>query len=86
MSGGGYVIEQVDLDAFIKQLKAMGKMKLIPKGCEEMSKEKDIGKTNYKHKFAIRKEMKIEEKFPLQERLSFCRHLRLLKLRKHGIL
>ena len=24
-------------------------------------------------------------RFPLQERLSFCRHLRLLKLRKHGI-
>lgn len=40
MSGGGYVIEQADLNAFIKQLKAMEKMKLIPKGCEEMSKEK----------------------------------------------
>lgn len=40
MSGGGYVIEQADLNAFIKQLKAMEKMKLVPKGCEEMSKEK----------------------------------------------
>lgn len=40
MSGGGYVIEQADLNAFIKQLKAMEKMKLITKGCEEMSKEK----------------------------------------------
>lgn len=40
MAGGGYVIEQADLNAFIKQLKAMEKMKLVPKGCEEMSKEK----------------------------------------------